>query len=138
MKDILERFIEVLIADSTLATLMGTTTPNDFIFVGPVDIQVEQQTDLQVPQINMRVISEVFNTVPEGTKETRVQVDVWSRKNEIQVAEMYERILVLLNYKIDNKDDTHIFWQRQSGMSELYESDVRLWHYAVDFMVWSQ
>ena len=138
MKDILSKFVDILKADATLATLMGTTTPNNYVFVGPVDIVVEEQSDLQIPQINMHVISEFFNTVPQDTRETRVQIDVWSRKNEVQVADMYERIAELLNYQISDKNSTHIFWQRVGGMTEQYESDVRIWHYSVDFMVWSQ
>ena len=137
MLNIIQKELALLTIDSTLATLMNTTTPNKRIFTGAVDIVKETQSTLGFPLLNIIAISESFRTVPEGARDSRIQIDIWSRNSELEVENIYERIQTLLNFKSGDINSSHVFWQRSSGMSSDYENDVRLWHYSTDFTIWS-
>ncbi len=137
MLDVLEKEIALITSDSTLATFMNTSTPNRKIFTGPVDIVKEMQGTLGFPLMNLIAISESFRTIPQGARDSRIQIDIWSRNSELEVQNIYERIQTLLNFQSGDINTSHVFWQRSSGMSSDYETDVRLWHWSCDFVVWS-
>lgn len=143
MLDISQNIISILVNDTTLWTLMNpnATTPpvlpNKSIFTGPTDIVREQQATLGYPTINVFAVSESFRTVPQGARDSRIQVDLWSRNSESQVQQIYERVEALINFTNGNFNSTHIWWERSGGMRSSYEGDVRLWHWACDFIVWS-
>lgn len=137
MKDAQINIVNTLISDTALATLMGVSVPNKNIFAGPVDIVKQLRSELGFPLINLKVVSESYRSVPTNAKDSRVQLDIWGRSSELQVENIYERIASLLNYDSGNQGSTHIFWQRVSGLSESYETDMRLWHWSADFVIWN-
>lgn len=133
MLEILQYFVSILTSDATLNAIIPATQ----IFTGPVDVTTEVQSQLLLPQINIHIVSEAQRTVPLGTRDTMVQIDIWSRNNALEVETAYERILVLLSYQIANSGTAHIFWQRLGSGVDLYETDRRIWHKAMTFQVWS-
>ena len=137
MTDILQNIISILINDSTLATLMNTSVPNKNIFTGAIDIVKETQASLAFPTVILYAISESFRTVPQGVRDSRVQLTLVSRNSEKEVQDMYERIAVLLNFTSGNKNNSWIAWERGSGLSSQYDSSMRLWQLTFDITVWS-
>lgn len=127
----------LMVNDSTLAGLLSTSTPIRTIFTGPVDIVKETQTSLKVPLVTLSAVSEVYRTVPIQAKDSRISIDIYSRNSELQVENIYERITTLLNYQQGNSNTNWIAWQRVGGLSSQYDSDARMWHWTVDFTVWS-
>jgi hypothetical protein len=141
MLNINQNLVNQLKNDSTLATLMGVTVPNLRIFSGAVDIVKQLQNELGFPMIEMHTISESVRTVPLNTKDTMVQLDIWSRVSELQVQQIYERVMTLLNFQqtitTGNVNGTTIEWQRSDGAVEEYSSDIRLWKVSLTLKVWS-
>ena len=134
MKNLFVKIISILTGDVTLTAIVPATQ----IFVGPVDVTVEEQTGLLMPQINIRQVTEVTATVPRNTRETTFQVDIWSRNNQLEVEDIYERIITLLNYLLTDQGSNHIFWQRSGGAVDDYEGDRRIWHRSITFVAWVQ
>ena len=137
MKDLNQSIINILVNDSTLASLMNTTVPNKQIFTGNVDLIMETKSTINFPAIILSGISEVFRTVPLGARDSRIQLDIWDRTSELDIENIYERVVFLLNYQSGDINTTHIFWQRGSGLTSQYESDMRLWHWTTDLTLWS-
>jgi hypothetical protein len=134
MIEILQKIITVLKADGTLTAIV----PSNNIMVGPVDIPMEQQKDLLYPQINIFQVSEVQRSNPLNTRDTRLQMNIWSRNSQLEVENIYERVIYLLSYMTTNQGSAHIFWQRLDGATDHYESGTRrLWNRSMDFLVWS-
>ena len=138
MLNLLTQTVATLVNDTTLATLLSTTTPNKHIFTGRVDIVKEQQNTLGFPMLVLHSVSESYVTVPRNTKESRVQIDIWGRNNEAEVLAIYERLAVLLNFTTGDTSGTHTFWQRGDGFNESFESDASLWHLSFDIFYWSK
>jgi hypothetical protein len=133
MINICSQFVSLLKND---ASLIAIVNPNN-IYVGPVDIVKEQQSTLGFPLITIIPISEVWATVPLDTRQTRIQIDIWSRNSEMEAQSIYEQIIAALNYQSYDSSSSHIFWQRAAGANELSETEVRLWRYSTDLMIWS-
>jgi hypothetical protein len=133
MLEILENTIAILIGDATLTAIV----PANNILTGPVDIVTESQPNLTLPQINIFTISDVSRSVPLDTRDTMIQIDIWSKNSMLEVLTAYERIVYLLNYYSGNENTAHIFWQRLGGAVDQFESDRRIWHRAVTYTVWS-
>ena len=133
MLEIFQNFISVLQGDIILTAIVPATN----ITVGPVDIIQEKQSELMKPQINLFQISEVQRSVPLNTRDTQVQLDIWSRNSQLEVENIYERVVTLLSYQIANQNTAHLFWDRLDGAVDHYESDRRIWHRACTFRVWS-
>ena len=133
MLNISTAFINLLQGSTAVTSLV----PASSIMTGPVDIVVESQSGLLMPQINLHPISEVVATVPLNTKQTRIQLDIWSRKSELEAEQIYEAVISALNFQQYNNSGSHIYWQRLDSLSSTYESEVRLWHYSADFLIWS-
>jgi hypothetical protein len=108
------------------------------ITTGPVDIVVEKQNQIIMPQIIVNDVSEVTNTVPLNTRESRVQISCWSRTSQLEALNIYEAVVQALDYQSNDTNSTHIFWQRVGGYSKSYDSRMRLWNVSADFLVWSQ
>jgi len=108
------------------------------ITTGPVDVVIEKQNQILMPQIVVNDISEVTNTVPLNTRESRIQISCWSRTSQLEALKIYEAVVNALNYKSNDTNNTHIFWQRVGGYSKSYDSRMRLWNVSADFLVWSQ
>jgi hypothetical protein len=134
MQEIIEKIIAVLTTDATLNAIV----PASQIFVGPVDIVEQTQAGLQLPQINIHMISEVVRTNPSNVRDTIIQLDIWSRNSQKEVVVVYERILVLLDYLSGDQNTEHTFWMRLGGSSDQYESDRRIFHRSLSMTVWSQ
>lgn len=134
MLEILTNMVSVLINDTTLTAIVPSTN----ILTGPVDILEEKAVELVLPQINIHTISEVSRTVPSDVRDTLVQVDIWSRNSQLEIENIYERIITLLNYTNPTVGSARIFWQRLDGANDLYESDRRIWHRAMTYRAWSQ
>lgn len=133
MLEILQKLISVLTANATVTAIVPVTS----IMVGPVDVTMEKQDTLIYPQINIFVVSETQRSNPLGTRDTRVQIDLWSRNSQLEIEQMYEAVITALSYQISDQGSAHIFWQRLGGAVDLYESDRRIWHRAVDYVCWS-
>ena len=133
MLEILEWIVAKMLADPTLIALV----PAKNIFTGPVDVLVENQNELHMPSIIISGVSEVQRTVPQGARDTVVQVDIWSRVSMMEVEQIYEEVLSLLSFQIANQGQAHIFWDRLSGAVDMFEEDRRVWHKAVSMTFWS-
>jgi hypothetical protein len=133
MTELLQKIIALLKADSTLTAVVAASK----ITTGPVDITMDTQASLNYPQINIHVVSEVQRSVPLSTRDTQIQIDIWSRNNQMEVQTIYERILADLSYQITDQSTAHIFWMRLSGSVDDYESDRRVWHRAVTYVAWT-
>lgn len=133
MLEIFQKFINLLTTDATLNTLVEPTS----IYTGPVDIVIEDQNSLAAyPIIVLTQVSEVSRTVP-AVRDTMVQLDIWSISNQLELENIYERIIEILNYQISNESTAHIFWQRLGNAVDLNERERRLWHRSCTFVVWS-
>ena len=137
MLDLLQNTVNLLVSDSALATLMGTVIPNKNILVGPRDIVIEKQNELRFPTIILHAISESFRTVPRSARDSRIQLDIWSRTSELDAAKMYERVFQVLNFQSGDKNTSHIFWQRGEGLTEEFITEIRLWKWTGDLIMWS-
>lgn len=133
MLEIFQNFISILSGDATLTAIVPTTS----ITTGPVDITMETQASLLYPQINLWQVSEAQRSNPLNTRDTQVQMDIWSRNSMLELETIYERLITLLNYETANQSTAHIFWTRLDGGVDHYEADRRVWHRAVTFRVWS-
>ncbi len=134
MLNIFSEIVSTLKGDATLNSLIPPTN----IMVGPVDITQELQSQLTMPQINMFLVSESVRTVPQGVRDTTVQLDIWSRVSQIEIENIYERVLSLLDFLSTDSSGTHIFWQRLGSANDQFETDRRIWHRACTFVVWAQ
>jgi hypothetical protein len=135
MLELLENLVSILTNDATLNAIV----PVSNVFTGPVDFITESQAMLLFPQIQLSVVSEITRSVPTNTRDTLVQISIFSRNSQLEVLNIYERILSLLEYSNTTIDATAvIFWQKVSSATDLYESDRRIWHRAVTVQAWSQ
>lgn len=133
MLEILQNFIATLQGDTSLTAIIPTTS----ITAGPVDITMESQASLRYPSINFFVVSEVQRSNPLNTRDTSIQLDIWSRSSQLELETIYELVVKDLSYQIQNQNTAHIFWDRLDGSTDHYESDRRIWHRACTFKVWS-
>lgn len=133
MLEILEWIITQLTTDATLNDLV----PTENIFTGPVDVIIETQPELHMPMIVVSTVSEVQRTVPQGARDTQVQIDIWSRNSMLEVEQIYEQMINLLSFQIANQGTAHIFWQRLGGGVDMFEQDRRVWHKATTFTFWT-
>ena len=120
--------------DATLTAIVPVAN----ISAGPVDIVTETQANLRMPAINIHMNSELSRSVPLNTRDSVVQIDIWSINNQLELETIYERVITLLNYQSANQGSAHIFWQRLGGGVDLYESDRGIWHKAVSYNAWAQ
>lgn len=134
MLELLEQMIATLTADATLTAIVPATN----IMVGPVDIVTETQAGQIEPQINLRIVGESQRSVPTGARDTRVQIDVWSRNSQLELEQAYEALINALSYKSGNTGTAHVSWQRLGGAIDLNETERRIWHRAVTYDAWSQ
>jgi hypothetical protein len=133
MLELLEYLISILTNDATLNAIV----PVSQIFTGPVDVVQESQTDINIPQISLWVVSEVSRSVPTRTRDSQIQIDIWSRNSQLEIETIYERIITLLNYNSGAEGSAYMFWMRLGGTNDMYESDKRLWHRPMTIRVWS-
>lgn len=133
MLELLQKIIAVLTADTTLTALI----PVGNILTGPVDITMEKQSELLYPQINIHIVAESQRSVPISTRDTQVQIDIWSRNSQLEMENIYEQIISDLSYKISDEGSAHIFWMRLNGAVDFYEGDRRIWHRAMTFTAWT-
>lgn len=133
MLEILQWIITQMTADTTLTTMV----PAANIFTGPVDVLIESQPELHMPMIVLSTVSEMQRTVPQGARDTIIQMDLWSRTSQMEIEQIYEEILSLLSFQIANQGQAHIFWDRLGGATDMFEEDRRIWHRAVSFTFWS-
>lgn len=135
MIEILENILSILTGDATLTAMV----PAANIFTGPVEIVQEAQSDLKYPQINLSIVSESTRSVPNNSRDTMVQLSIFSNTSMIEAVNIYERVLTLLEYSMTTIDTTAIiWWLKISGMQDQFESDRRIWHRAVTLVCWSQ
>ena len=138
MLELLQNIISVFINDATLTA----SVPVANIFTGPVDIVTEAQANLSFPQIQLSIVSETTRSVPTNTRDTLIQISIFSRNSMMEVLWIYERIINLLEYHTatipTDGGQATIWWEKISGAVDQYESDRRLWHRAVTITAWSQ
>lgn len=133
MLEILKWIIAQMTADATLTAIVPVAN----IYTGPVDVLVETQDELHMPSIILSVVSEVQRTVPQGARDTSIQIDIWSRNSQLEVEQIYEEVISLLSFQIANQDTAHIFWDRLGGSVDMFEADRRVWHKSTTFTFWS-
>ncbi len=133
MLELLQKIIAILTADATLTAIVPTAQ----ILTGPVDIVAETQGSLPYPQVNMHVIAEVQRSNPLGTRDTQIQIDIWSRNSQLEIENIYEEVIKALSYQTTDQSTAHLFWSKLGGAIDDYESDRRIWHRAVTFVFWS-
>ena len=134
MLEILTNLIATLKASGSLTAIV----PAANILVGPVDVVTETQAGLMLPQINIHVVSEVSRSVPSNTRDTSIQIDIWSRNSQLEIENIYEIIVPLLNYSSPVQGTAKVFWERLGGAVDQFEQDRRIWHRACTFVFWSQ
>lgn len=135
MLEILTQIINIFTGDTTLKSLV----PAANMFTGPVEIVTEAQANLYYPQIQISVISETTRSVPTNVRDTMVQISVFSKTSQLEVVNIYERVLTLLEYYNATVGSTaRISWMKVSGMTDQYESDRRIWHRAITVECWAQ
>ncbi len=134
MLEIITQIVNTLKGDATLTAIIPATN----IMVGPIDVTVEKESELLMPQINIHMVSESSRSVPPNTRDTQIQIDIWSRDSQLEVVNAYERIMALLTYFSADQSTAHIFWERLGSAVDQYESDRRIFHRACTFQVWSQ
>lgn len=140
MLEIFQYILQLLLADPVLVQLVTTTANNQSsvnIFTGPVDVAMETQASLLYPSIVLSLVAEVVRTVPQGARDTTIQLDIFSRNSQLEVEQIYEQVLQDLNFMSANEGSAHIFWQRLGGAVDLFESDRRMWHRSCTFTVWA-
>ncbi len=133
MYEILQYIIYTLTHSASLNAIVPATQ----VFTGPVDIATELQSELLLPQINVHVISESSRTVPANTRDTMVQIDIWSRNSFLETVQVSELIIGLLNYQAPSQGVAKIFWERLGGTVDQYESDRRIFHRSLTYVIWS-
>ena len=133
MLEIFQSLISILTNDATLNAIVLPES----ILTGPVDITMESQSSLTYPMIVLSLVSEVSRSVPSNTRDTHIQLDIWSRNSQLEIETIYERIIELLNYQSGNEGTAHLFWQRLGGAVDMFESERRIWHRPVTFVFWS-
>jgi hypothetical protein len=139
MTELLELIVGILTADTTLTAIV----PAANILVGPVDMVQEKQpqalspTALLYPQININISSESQRTVPVSARDTMIQIDIWSNNSQLELQNIYERVITLLSYQIANQGTAHIFWLRLAGAMDMNETDRRIWHKVMNYISWS-
>ena len=131
MTEILYEIIALLKADGSLGV------KSESILTGAVDLVQESQASLMYPYILLSVVSESQRSNPLNTRDTHVQVDIWSRTSQLEVQSIYERVVADLKYLTENNGSAHIFWSRIEGAVDHFESDRRIWHRAVTVAFWS-
>ncbi len=139
MLEIFQYILQLLLADPVLVALVTTVQNNQTsvnIFTGPVDVAMEKQDSLLYPSIVLSLVGEVVRTVPQGARDTQIQLDIWSRNSQLEIETIYEQVLQDLNFMSANEGSAHIFWQRLGGAVDLFESDRRIWHRSCTFTVW--
>jgi hypothetical protein len=133
MLELLEWIVAQLIADSTLTAIVPVAN----IYTGPVDVLIETQPELSMPMIILSTVSEAQRTVPQGARDSQIQLDIWSRNSQLEVENIYEEVINLLSFQIANQGTAHIFWDRLGGATDLFESDRRIWRRSCTFVFWT-
>lgn len=138
MLNVFKKVVTLLQSDPTLNSLMQpSNSSSSGVFVGPVDIVNEQQTTLLMPMLNVWLVSESIRTVPRGARDITVQVDIWSRNSQLELENLYERLLTVLDFLTTDQGPSHIYWDRLQNAVDMYESDRRIWHKACRFTFWA-
>lgn len=132
----IENIVATLKGDSTLATLMGTTTPNKQVFTGDVDIVRETQKSFQYPIVLIHVVSDMFEVMPLNGRKMRLQFDILDRDNQLGAMKIYEQICDLLKYASSVNGNTKIWWSRPENGSTESESEMRIWRIRIDVVVY--
>jgi len=105
-----------------------------------IDADVEPQVlddEADLPGITYRVIDSIPDVTmdgPTGKTVSRIQVDVWALS--FSDAKNYEnRIIKKVDQHTgkDSNDDKHTFYYED--VAQLYESDTKIYHHAIDFKV---
>ena len=133
MLQIFQWIVSQMLGDATLTAIV----PAANILTGPVDILVWSQNTLMQPMIILSQVSETQRTVPQGARDTVIQIDIWSRNSQLELENIYEEIINLLSFQIANQGQAHIFWDRLSGAVDDFELDRRIWHRSVSQTFWS-
>lgn len=135
MVEILIGLIAILKADTTLTAIV----PSKNILTGPVDIlsQTNTQQGLVLPAIVLSTVAESQRARPTYTRDTMIQIDIWSKNNQLEVETIYERIINSLNYLSFNQGTASIQWQILHDGRDIMETDRRIWHKALTIQTWS-
>jgi hypothetical protein len=134
MYEILTWILSIL----TTNTQLNAIVPVAQVFTGPVDVVELTQSGLNMPMIILTAVSEAQVTVPQGSRDTEIQIDIWSRNSMLECVNIYEQIVTLLSYQSANQTTAYIFWNRLGGATDIISEDRRMFHRAATFRFWSQ
>jgi hypothetical protein len=133
MIELFTKFITLLTTNVALIAIVPVAN----IFTGAVDVTMEKQIELLYPSIVLSQVSEVQRSVPQGARDTQIQIDIWSRNSQLEVENIYEAMITALSYQSGDSGSAHLFWDRLGGAVDQFESDRRVWHRATTWVIWS-
>jgi hypothetical protein len=122
--------------DSSLASLMNTSTPNPQVFIGDVDIVRETQTSLQYPMIVVHTVSDIFRVMPLNGRDMHIQIDIIDRTSELEVVNIYEQVCSDLTYMTSVNQGTKIWWTRADGGADESETEMRIFHIKMSVIIY--
>ena len=133
----LQFIVSTLTGNATLAGLMNTSIPNKAIYTGDVDVVREQQTTFQYPLLVIHTIADSFERLPLNARETVLQIDIYSRNDELEAVNIYEEIGNILVYENSVQGGTKIWWQRVTDGHDQSEEGMRIFHIPITLKIWS-
>lgn len=131
MRQIAEKIVALLQADSTLQTLLGGTADDKRIYPDTVN-------KFEVfPAVTYREEDGSQNTVPKNTQSSLFELKSFSNISEDQVSQINERIKVLLNYYAS---DTPIrfFWFKKEVEADIEFDDRLLFCKILRYRIWTR
>lgn len=130
MKRISQLIIDTIKSDSAMQSLIGSA-------VYPYNIDISPD---KMPAITLLNVSGGWRTCPKNMKDMTIQLDIWSRNNQTEVENIYERLSTILNYINGTTSSGTIYWWiREENQIDIPEQDDRsLWHKSVRYQVWAK
>lgn len=127
--------VDTIKNDATIQTLMGVTSADD-VSIYPSDIDISPEN---FPAITYTMVSGTILSKPQGMYIGRIQLDIWSSKNALEVENFHERLAELFNFKDSTTQtitDSTLWWVREENIKDMHESKRRVWRKAIDLKFW--
>jgi hypothetical protein len=117
-----------MLNDTTIQSYVGKN-----VYPAGIDIAPEKMPCITFFEVGTTILS-----VPRGMNIGLLQVDIWSRKGEIEVENIETRISQLLNYRDSSQDtfDGTLWWCRKQSVREEMTEDRKLFRKSIDYKFW--
>lgn len=133
------QFKEWLVAtinnDTVLQGYLKDSAGNMSVYPVDVDRQPEQ-----FPAVTYMDVSDVILAVPQGTHVGRLQLDIWSVTNALEVEQIADRLGVVLNFQHSSiatqTVNGTLWWVRQESAKDFHTPARRIWRKAWDLKYW--